>query len=183
MTEVVIKGLSDLQKALDTLPAKIEQNVMRGALRAGAKLIQGEARQLVPIGAPSARNAAIYGGRRGLLQESIRIKTRARQGTVTSKVVAGGKVKGGGDAYYGFMVEKTGAKPHIIKARKGGKLSFGGGVHSSVAHPGFKAHPFMVPAFDSKGHQAVVAASDYIRTRLADKHGIDVAPPLEEGDE
>ena len=37
---VHVKGLSDLQAFLDQLPAKVERNVMRGGLRAGANVIK-----------------------------------------------------------------------------------------------------------------------------------------------
>lgn len=33
--EISISGLKELEEVLNTLPAKIEQNVMRGAMRAG----------------------------------------------------------------------------------------------------------------------------------------------------
>ena len=42
-----IKGLAELQRAMDQLPAKVEANIMRGAMRAGAS-----------VGAGAARNAA-----------------------------------------------------------------------------------------------------------------------------
>ena len=37
MSEIRVKGLAELQDFLDKLPQKIETNIMRGALRAGAK--------------------------------------------------------------------------------------------------------------------------------------------------
>lgn len=46
---VQIHGLAELQRTLDQLPAKIEANVLRGALRAGANVIANEARRLVPV--------------------------------------------------------------------------------------------------------------------------------------
>lgn len=181
--EITVKGLKELQAALDTLAPKIEANIMRGAMRAGVKVMQKEAQVLAPVGPPSFSNAAHYGGRPGLLRDSIKLKTSLKNGVAMGRVVAGGKVKGGGDAYYAYMVEKTGAKPHRIKGRKGGRLSFGGGSYWGVDHPGFKAHPFMVPAFDTSGQAAISASADYIRTRLSDKHGINVPAPMEEGDE
>lgn len=181
-SDVKVKGLTELQRALNTLPARLEANVMRGALRAGARVLQAEARAHVPVGAPSERNARLYGGRAGLLRDSIRVSVSLKRGTVMARVVAGGKVKGGGDAYYATMVEK-GTKPHLIKAAKGKALAIGGGAYRSVMHPGAAPHPFMVPAFDASNHRAVVAAAEYVRKRLASKHGIDVPAPSEGGDE
>ena len=37
MTDIEVKGLAELQKLLDELPARIEANVVRGGLRAAAK--------------------------------------------------------------------------------------------------------------------------------------------------
>ena len=37
MSSIRVTGLADLQKFLDTLPAKMETNIMRGALRALAR--------------------------------------------------------------------------------------------------------------------------------------------------
>ena len=64
-----VKGLSALQALLDTLPVKMEKNIMRGALRAGAK----------PV-AEAARNGihSVHGD----LAKSIRVTTRVKNGTV-----------------------------------------------------------------------------------------------------
>ena len=41
MADIVhVKGLDQLQKFLDTLAPKVERNVMRGALRAGANVVK-----------------------------------------------------------------------------------------------------------------------------------------------
>ena len=176
MSETTVKGLVALQAALDSLPAKIEANIMRGALRAGAKVMLDEAKRLVPVGDPSAENKRLYGGRPGLLRDSIRIKTKLKAGKVTASVVAGG------DPYYARFVE-YGTKPHIIKAGPGKFLPLGNGFLKSVQHPGARKRPFMRPALDTGTGRATQAAADYIRQRLANKHGIDVPAPLQDGDE
>jgi HK97 gp10 family phage protein len=169
MSDVKVKGLSELQAALDSLPAKIEANIMRGALRAGANVIRAEAKALVPH-------------QSGTLADSIRTAVSLRRGTVTASVRAGGRGKNGkASAYYAHMVE-GGTKAHIIKARPGSALNLGGTAVMSVQHPGAKARPFMRPAFDSRQQQAVEAVREYIRTRLATKHGIDVPGPGNEND-
>lgn len=188
MSETQIKGLAELKKVLEGLPAKLEANIMRGALRAGAKVIATQAKALVPVGAPNDRNAVRYGGRPGLLRDSIRIGTKIdrKSGSVLATVSAGGKVKGG-DAYYAHMVE-WGTRPHIIKIRVPNGNSAKGGQPKSwttltLQHPGARAQPFMRPALDATSTAAVEAVREYIRKRLADKHGIDVPAPREEGDE
>lgn len=182
MSETTVKGLAALQAALDQLPAKIEANIMRGALRAGAKVMLDEAKRLVPVGDSSAENKRLYGGRPGLLRDSIRIKIKLKAGKVTASVVAGGKTKGGGDPYYARFVE-YGTAPHVIKAGPGKFLPLGNGFLKSVQHPGARKRPFMRPALDTGTGRATQAAADYIRQRLANKHGIDVPAPLQDGDE
>lgn len=48
---IQITGLADLEKRLRELPDKLARNVMRGAVRAGAVVIQKEAKQKVPVAA------------------------------------------------------------------------------------------------------------------------------------
>lgn len=161
MSEIVVKGLSDLQKFLDQLAPKVERNIMRGALRAGAKVIMKEAKVNVPV-------------KSGTLRDSIRLSVRARGGAVTASVKAGGKTKGGGDAYYANMVE-FGTAAHTITAKNRKYLSFGGLFFQSVDHPGAVAKPFMRPAFDSQAQNAVVAVGEYVKRRLATKHDLDTS--------
>ena len=47
MTDINIKGMAELKRALEQLPAKLEANVMRGAMRAGAKVIADAAKDNV----------------------------------------------------------------------------------------------------------------------------------------
>lgn len=169
MSETTVKGLAELQRALDSLPAKLEANIMRGALRAGAKVLAAEAK----------RNVHSVSG---ALADSIRVGTKSRRGTVVGRVVAGGKSKlarNGGDAFYGRFVE-YGTAAHVIRAKNGKLLALG---VSKVNHPGAKKKPFMRPAMDTQAQPALEAVREYIRNRLSSKHGIDVPAPLEEGDE
>lgn len=181
-SESHVKGLAALQRVLDQLPSAIERNVMRGALRAGARLLQRGARSRAPVAAPNERNRRLYGGRRGLLRDSVRISITVKGGQVLARVIAGGKVKGGGVAYYGSWVEK-GTKAHEIKVVRAKALSIGSGgggrswTKKVIKHPGAKANPFMVPTFDLEHRDAVVVVREYIRERLKTKHGVFVAPP------
>lgn len=170
---VNVKGLSDLAKALDTLPAKIQNNLMRGALRAGAKLVMAE-----------AQHTAAFADRTGALRASLRIGTKLTKTGVMANVSAG-KGKKGKDgkkataAFYARFIE-YGTKPHEIRAKKGGLLAIG---VSHVHHPGITPRPFLRPALDVTAPAAVQASAQYLRNKLATKHGIDVPEPLVEGDE
>ena len=174
MAEIHVTGLAELQKFLDELSPKIERNILRGALRAGANVIKATAKANCPIGPPNKENAKLYGGYEGSLQASIRVGTRAKGGKVTAYVKAGGKNGGKADAYYAHMVE-WGTRPHVISAKPGHMLAFGGGFLHSVDHPGTKPHPFMRPALDTQAANAVVAAAEYMKARLATKEGLDTA--------
>lgn len=174
---VHVKGLKELNEALQSLPVKMEINVMRGALRAGINVIKERAKATAPVGAPSGRNVKKYGGRRGLLRDSTRVSVRLKTGTVTASLKAGGKAKGGGDAYYATIVHQ-GAKPHVIKAKPGKMLRLRGGrLVKMVNHPGFAGNPWMQRAFDGQNTSAVYAVGNYISKRLATQHGINVPGP------
>ena len=153
---VHVKGLADLQKMLDTLPAKLEQNVMRGALRAGMKPIRADAK----AGAAKAT---------GELAAGLKVSVRARAGKVVARLRATGK-----HGYLALWIER-GTAAHRINAKKGSALFFNGSAVKFVDHPGSKAQPFMRPALDARAQDAVIAAGNYIKQRLATKHGIDTA--------
>jgi len=169
-----IGGLKELQLLLDQLPAKVEKNIMTGALRAGAKLILMTARANVPVATPNQRNQMLYGGYAGALRDSLRLSSQFRNGQVVVSIKAGGKTKRGGDAYYARFVE-YGTSSHRIRAKAGGKLFFGGKFHTEIMHPGAKPKPFMRPALDENGFSAMIAAAEYIKKRLATKEGLDTS--------
>jgi len=154
MAEIAVSGLAELKKALDQLPAKVEANIMRGAMRAGSKVMAEKAKEQVPVDSGDLRN-------------SIRVTTRSRRGQVTATVRAGDK-----KAYYAHMVE-FGTAAHLIpkpsrkKRLKQVVLAFGGSVKSEVQHPGTRPQPFMRPAFDKNTPAALDAFAEYVRKRLA----------------
>lgn len=175
MSEIHVTGLADLQKFLDTLPVKVEKNILRGALRAGANVIKADAKANCPVGQPSAENVRLYGGYAGALRDSIRSGTSGKGGKAMAYIRAGGKnAKTKADVFYAHMVE-WGTSAHLIQAGKGGALSFLNLFVKSVNHPGMRAKAFMRPALDHQAGAAVVAAAEYMKARLATKHGLDTA--------
>jgi HK97 gp10 family phage protein len=148
VSELHVSGLSELDKLLKELPAKVERNILRGAMRAGAKVFESRAKELVPI-------------KSGQLRDSIKVSTRSKRGRVSATVRAGGK-----KAFYAHMVE-FGTARHFIKPRKRKSLFFAGLAREVVDHPGSAPRPFMRPALDGGQAEAVNAAADYIRKRLA----------------
>jgi len=160
-----IVGGKELAEFLKTLPAKLERNVMRGALRAGAKVIADEAKANVPT-------------RMGALKKSIRVSSRLKKGEITASAKAGNK-----KVFYAGWVE-FGTAPHKIVASNVASKMFlrfiakdGNVVKTkSVNHTGAVSKPFMRPALDTKAAQSVQEAGRYIKQRMT-KEGLD-APDI-----
>ena len=166
MGDVKIKGLAELQAALAQLPVKMENNILRGALRAGMKVIATDARRRVSVVS-------------GELRDTIRSNCRPdkRIGKLVAYVKAGpveGTSRKDAKGWYAGWVE-YGTAAHLIKVRPPGK-ALAVGV-AQVQHPGSRKKPFLRPAFDTKKGEALEVIREYIRKRLALKHGIDVPGP------
>ena len=159
---VEIKGLAELHKTLQELPAKIEKNVLRGGLRAGARVLEEEAQRLVPVGIPSGSARERYGTAPGDLKKSIRVsvRTSSKTGAVRAQVKAGNK-----KAWYAHLVE-FGTARHWIRPKNRKSLFLAGIFKEVIDHPGARPKPFMRPAFDGKARAAIDAMADYIRARL-----------------
>lgn len=147
MSDIHIQGLAELNQALQGLSARIEQNILRGSLRAGQKEILEAAKSRVPVAS-------------GALRASLKIKTSSKRGVVSARLVAGSKT-----AYYAHMVEFGTAK-HFIKPKRARSLFFAGLAREVVDHPGAAAHPFMRPAFDEAQGKALESMRAYIARRL-----------------
>lgn len=146
--DLKIDGLADLQRMLDELPAKVEANIMRGAIRVGAKVIEDRAKELAPV-------------KSGALRDSIKVSTRSKRGEVSATIRAGG-----GKAFYAKWVE-FGTAQHFIKPKNRKSLFFAGMAKEVVDHPGARQKPFMRPALDGGHTGAIDAMAEYIKKRLA----------------
>ena len=155
MSEINVKGLSELQAFLDVLPAKMEANIMRSALRAGANVVKDEAKNNVPV-------------KSGVLRDGLKVSTRSRKGVVTASVKATGK-----HAHVATWLE-YGVAAHKITAKEGGSLFFGGAFAQSADHPGFSPKPFMRSALNTRAQDATVAIGNAIKKRLT-KQGINTS--------
>lgn len=165
MSQENITGGAALDALLQSLPAKMETNVMRSALRAGAAVYLAQVKQNIPV-------------KDGALRQSARITTKKnRDGSVSASVKVGNR-----QAFYAQMVE-FGTRSHVIAPRTG-RLQIGGQfVGGAVEHPGSRPRPFMRPAADEKFTAAVAAVQKKVRDRLR-AQGLDVPdPPLPGEDE
>ena len=148
MSEIEVTGLAGLQALLDELPARIEGNVVRGGLRAAAKVVEMEAKRLCPV------------GKTGDLRNSIRVTLRSKHGHISATVKAGNA-----KAFYAHMVE-FGTARHWIKPKNRKSLFVAGLLREAVDHPGAKKEPFMRPAIDGKADEAIDAMAAYLRDRI-----------------
>jgi HK97 gp10 family phage protein len=157
---ISISGLADLQKMLDELPAKIEANIMRGALRQGANIYRDRARANAPV------------GKSGKLKKSIKVKTTLRKGKAISQIVAGG-----GDAWYAKFVEfgtasfyegngRTVGAPYKIAPKKTKAIKFGDVYSAYATLEGTKPTGFMRKAFDGGTAEVIDDVAAYIRMRI-----------------
>jgi HK97 gp10 family phage protein len=157
MADQNIAGGRELDAFLQTLAPKLEQNIMRSALRAGGKVFEAEVKANIPV---------IDGD----LLASVRISTKAKKGRVTVSLKIGGK-----KAPHAHLVE-FGTKPHHIAPKGSGGILVGGNVVAAVDHPGAKPHPVVRPAFDSKSSESIAAVAAQVRKRL-NKEGLNSPAP------
>lgn len=143
----VIVGGRQLDETLATLPGKLQKNIQRTALRAGAAVYLREVQARIPVDS-------------GQLRASARVTSRAQGPTVSASVKVGNFV-----AWYAHMVE-FGTRPHMIRAKPGSALRFGGVTRQQVNHPGTRARPFMRPAADAGFSAAIQAYTKKLRERM-----------------
>lgn len=185
----IVLGLADIRAKLLSLPGRIGINVVRRGLRAGAVVMQNEARRLVPQ--PPAKSKKGY-SRSGLLKKSIVAESRQvrgkknvyeavvtirapkKKGDVTDAELTDGPKKGDGPnpRAYAHLVE-YGTQPHAvgkgsdIEITRGlGKVFVGLGKQTGAMHPGTSAQPFMRPAFANKKMEAIDAVKVVVRREL-----------------
>lgn len=161
---VAVQGLAELDALLKSLPAKVEANVLRGAVRAGQKVVADRAASLMPVDS-------------GALKRSVRVKAdrrAARRGFIRADVVVGDKnawyahlVEFGTGQYYSGSGSRSKRAPYTIKpTRREGALYFGGVVRESVTHPGIRPQPFMQPAAQLLDGEAQAAFVAYVQKQL-----------------
>jgi len=181
MADVFVKGGKELDEFLKRLPSKIEKNILRSALRAGATVFKADAVAKCPSGPTATENKRLYGGYEGALRDSIRVTTRHKGVAVSASLKAGGKRKGKADVWYAHIIEYTGAKAHEITGQHRSMLFFGGRFVRSVNHPGMNARPFMRPSFHKNGRRSIQAVAAFIKRSLT-KKGLDTSA-INTGDE
>ena len=187
-----LKGGPELMAFLDKLPAKLANNLLRGGIRASARVVAKKAKTKVHK-------------RSGKVAASIGVSSRGQSnGVITAKVRTRNSEKG--DRGFVAVFLEHGTVAHLISSRgtthtnaNGAKMSVrtinraaretgatptkggtgkkhlvidGKFVGVSVIHPGISPAPFMGPALAEGAEEAISACASYIRARLT-KEGID----------
>lgn len=170
-------NLDEVLRAVAALPEQLERNILRGAIRAGAESYANRARE-------NCRSDEV--------RATIKTSTRAEPGLITAKV----QTKGPG-AYKAPWLE-NGTEAHFIsvddaqsdgktvrrinrETARGSLVISGKFVGTTVHHPGARPYPFMRPAADMGGPDALAAMGAYITAR-ATKEGLMAAPVEQEQD-
>ncbi len=137
---ISITGLSDLEKRLEAFPDKLARNILAGAIRAGAVVIQKEARQLAPMSSAAhklGKGSKAVEIQPGSLKKGIKVRR------------APGKLADFAITYWVYVSKKIWYWKF---------LEFG------TAKMGRKS--FMRPAFDTQKEKAVEAVRDYLAKRI-----------------
>jgi len=102
-----ITGVDKIVRKLKSVEPSIQQKALRKATRAGAKVIQAEAKALVPVDT-------------GALKDAIKVKAGKRKKGRISTLVQVGQGDFKGDTFYGGMIEfgtsKMPARPFMTPA-------------------------------------------------------------------
>ncbi|HEX8585058.1 MAG TPA: HK97 gp10 family phage protein [Allosphingosinicella sp.] len=179
-----VRGKAEVKRFLDGAPAKLD-NVLRGAARAGGKVVADEIKATTP-------------------SEAVRDGVRTRLQKGDGRIVVRIDLKPGWARSVGTWLE-YGTAPHWISvdvSETGGRTARrlntlareGDGEHSlviggnfvgkSVFHPGADPQPTFRPALDRRENEAVAAAQGYINARLKQRGiGHNGGPSIDEGDD
>jgi HK97 gp10 family phage protein len=172
MAELVhIKGLTELKRAMQALPANIARNVLRASVNAGARVVRDQARINAPV---------LYGAlpkhqppgtlKRSIVTAYIPEKSNKQQATYFVTVRQGKKYRSQSkhqnksqDAFYGAWVELG----HYYVAPKPKGTNWERHRHHQHATGVFvPARPYLRPAFETKKYQSVDAMRNYLLDRL-----------------
>ena len=186
---VTVKGKDAVKRYMQSIPAQLEEKVLKGAARAGIAAIKEEASVRVE-------------------SEEVRDALTITRPKISGRVVSTRLTVRGNWAKSLANWLEYGTSPHVIsgskealqgrsagrinrlhrKAEKAGRTGPGhelviGGrfVGQVVHHPGSRPHPFLRVSLDLKREDAYAAAQSYINRRVT-KAGILPAEPDPEGE-
>jgi HK97 gp10 family phage protein len=147
-TDIYVEGLAQLQKILDTMPARIEKNILRSSLLQGANVLRDAARERAPS--------------QGIAKN---IHTRSEK-TAAGKVSYLTGVYKTPDSYYAGFLEygtasyyegrgRTIGRPYEIKPKNKKALTIGDNLRAYSTSSGVRPQPFMRPTLDQNYNKAI----------------------------
>lgn len=152
-TKVTAKGMDELLKNLSILPAKIQRNVLRGAVRKAATVLLKEARTRVPVDENILkRSLAVVQHKRNPNEPNIIAFSIGPNSRKIHKLQA-----------MHYIVKKW-----MISKKTGHRYSthYNYGGHIELGNSKMPAQPYLRPAFESKGDESIEVVKDYMRKRL-----------------
>lgn len=152
-------------RQVDSLEKVIKSKVTAAGLRAIAKPLKADLAASLPV-------------QTGALRDSIGYKkiNKARSGAMgmagdTAYEVGATRKSGGRYQTYKLRFLSYGTKPHRIKSKSGGALSFGGGFAQSVDHPGITGKNYVKKVYDKhQGHMQKLFVTG--AHAVLQKHGV-----------
>lgn len=155
--QVTVKGLDRLERRLKGLQGPPMHRVAKRALVAGGRKVVPTMAAYAPVGrdtlALTTKKSAKQAGARPL-----RYSMSSRQGKVGIAAVVGPRAK---LAPHRHLVAR-GTRPHIIRGRGGGPISFGGVVREFVRHPGARSNDYITRAWNAKRAEALAEAARFL---------------------
>lgn len=143
--DVKITGMEEILKKLKKLPVELRNNLLSGAIRAGAKLVADEARARVPKDSEHLKKSILVRKRRSKNKTILHFTVAP-----VSKVMWKFQDAHGLKHYnYGNIVEE-------------GRSSWA--VENGASN--MPAQPYMRPAFEKKGEEAIDATRKYLAERI-----------------
>lgn len=151
MSTFGIKGLAELEKALEQFPDRVARNILAGAVRAGAVVIQKEARNKVK---DSGQDHWLY---------SRRTEKMKRDGTHYKAIlIKSGSLRKG--IKVRLAPRKSRERPIEYWVYVSKKLWYWRFVEFGSSK--MSAKSFMRPAFESEKKKAVEAIKEYLAARI-----------------
>lgn len=148
---IQITGLADLEKRLLDFPDKLARNVLRGAIRAGAVVIQKEARELVPV---SEKPHYLYSKRTAIMK---------RMGHhYKASLIQPGSLKKGIKVKIAPRKSRTQPVEYWVYVSKA--LWYWKFIEFGTSK--MSAKPFMRPAFDKMKGEALERIREYLAKRI-----------------
>lgn len=142
-----LTGASEVADLLSALPDRLADNMMRGAMRAGAAVYRDGARRRVPTGSPPLPR----GEKAGTLRRAITISARR----VGDQIISGVRILKAG-FYWRFVEYGTAGKANVR----------GIFTRGTRGHHATKPYPFMRPTFDGDTQAAAGAVVEYCQTHI-----------------